>query len=347
MNQSENTINAYVCEDLHIIITKDVEIGVSPALIKCPICDKASKSQFYIVNQSLIPTHEFRKPKEGEIIDSKLEQHVIKGGLLLYPIKSQLPKLERPLVFIDFETTGLDIVNDQIIQIGIVKLHPDGEITHLDMLVQPTISNVSEESFEIHGISDDSLKNEKTFLEISEKLNEYLSGCDIAGYNIIKFDIPLLVEEFNRANIKFDISDRKIIDIFLWYKKYRSQSLIGAYKEFFNKEFDDTHNALGDSIATHKVFEAMLNLRLGIGNNVKEWESFNWDRSKMVDLAGKFIRNDKGEIVFNFGSERGIPIHQKHSILNWMVGKNFTSDTMKWVHDLMDNPSLSYAVESK
>jgi len=348
----EKKINAYVCPQLHATITVVNDVGATPMFIPCPICSDRASSRMFDVNQNIKPTHEWYSPNEEEMIqlennkEFQLIQHVKDGGLLFREIKRVMPAFSRPIVFFDLESTGLDIVQDQIIQVGCVKIFPDGTKDSFVQLIKPSVP-ISTEAYEVHGISMHDLEDAPKFAEFAPELFSFIANCDLAGYNIIRFDIPLLMEEFLRVGINFSIENTKIIDVFTWYKKHRPQSNAAAYFEFFHEVDPNAHDALADAQKTEKVFNAMVRTIPEIGNTVEEWEKFNWDRTKMVDFAGKFIRNDIGEICFNFGPHKGQPVYNNIGMLNWMQNKNFTRDTMRWVDALEDNIQLSYSDENR
>ncbi len=218
-------------------------------------------------------------------------------------------KLERPIVFFDLETTGLQIAKDRIVEIAILKLFPNGNKESRTWLVNPTIP-IPEETIAIHGISDEKVKNEPIFSELAHEISELIHNCDLAGYNSNKFDIPLLAEEFLRAGIDFDMKNRKAIDVQNIFHKLEQRTLVAAYKFYCNKDLMDAHSAQADITATYEVLLAQLDRYKELENNVSFLSEFSEIGGKFVDMAG-FIRfNNQGEEVLSFGKYRDITLYQ-------------------------------------
>lgn len=242
--------------------------------------------------------------------------------------------LKRNIVFFDLETTGLDIQVDEIIQISMTKINTDGGIDQYEQKFNPNVP-IKPESEKVHGLTMDVLKDEPRFSACIDDILGFIGDSDIGGYNIIYFDVPMLIEKLARHAVIFDISDRKIVDVFRMYQKFKPHSLAGAYKELFGKEIENAHDASADVKATIDVLFKLTEKDENVGHTTEQWEQYGFDRSRIVDLAGKFIRNDSGTIVFNFGNNKGTPVFDNVGFLQWMVGKNFTSDTLQWVNRLL------------
>lgn len=252
-------------------------------------------------------------------------------------------KLKNPIAFFDIESTGINISTDRIVEISILKLHPDGTKETKTELINPTIPIPKETSL-IHGIYDEDVKNSPTFKEIARDLHQFLAGADLSGFNVLKFDIPLLVEEFLRAGIDFDIEKRNILDSQKIFFMMEKRNLTAAYKFYCGKSLENAHSAEADTIASYEVFEAQIERYLGEeaedlqGNKVGIFENdmkkiHHLLNEKMVDLAGRFIFNDDGIECFNFGKHKGKPISQvlkeEPGYYDWMMKGDFPLDTKR------------------
>lgn len=252
--------------------------------------------------------------------------------------------LERPLVFFDLETTGLNIGKDKIIEIALLKVNPDGSEEIKTWLVNPEMQ-ISEEALAIHGISNDDLKDKPTFVQIAKEILSFLDNCDLAGYNSNKFDLPLLMEEFLRVGLDFDIRGRKFIDVQNIFHKMEPRTLTAAYKFYCNQELVDAHQAESDTRATYEVLKGQLELYQGqkhedkksgvvseIQNNISMLSSFTSD-NRSVDFAGQILFNDKDEEIFNFGKHKGLHVRQvfkqEPAYYDWMMKADFPLYTKK------------------
>lgn len=239
-------------------------------------------------------------------------------------------RLNNPLLFFDLETTGLNVAYDRIVEFAAVKVFPDGHAEEKRLLINPTIP-ISKDAQAVHHISDEDVKDKPTFRDIAQSLANWMEGCDIAGYNSTKFDIPLLAEEFLRAGVKFDFRKRKLIDVQNIFHKMEQRTLVAAYAFYCNKNLEDAHSALADVKATYEVLKAQLDKYVGqLQNDVRFLSDFS-TRSRFADYAGRFILNEKDEPVFNFGKYKG---HKVEDVLrnepgyyDWMMNADFTLDT--------------------
>ncbi|MEQ8335868.1 MAG: 3'-5' exonuclease [Cyclobacteriaceae bacterium] len=251
--------------------------------------------------------------------------------------------LKNPLVVFDLEATGTKISEDRIVEIALIKLMPDGTREEKSRRINPTIPIPIESSL-IHGIYDEDVKDEPSFKQIGKSLADFLQGCDLAGFNIIKYDVPLLVEEFLRANIEFDIDDRKLIDAQKIFHLMEKRNLSAAYRFYCNKELVDAHSAEADTQATYEVlasqiekYEGMevvdlLGKKMGtIDNDMSKLHELT--NSNMVDLAGRMIYNEEGKEIFNFGKHKGKTVSQvladEPSFYDWMMKGDFPLDTKR------------------
>jgi DNA polymerase-3 subunit epsilon len=251
--------------------------------------------------------------------------------------------LRTPIAFFDLESTGTNISTDRIVEVSILKLYPDGTKEIKTHLVNPTIPIPKEVSL-IHGIYDEDVKDAPTFKDLARDLHQFLAGADLSGFNVLKFDIPLLVEEFLRAGIDFDIEKRNILDSQKIFHMMEKRNLTAAYKFYCGKSLENAHSAEADTIASFEVFEAQIKRyhgeeaedlqgnKLGIfENDMKKIHSIL--NEKMVDLAGRFIFNEDGIECFNFGKHKGKPITQvlkeEPGYYDWMMKGDFPLDTKR------------------
>lgn len=239
--------------------------------------------------------------------------------------------LTKPLAFIDLETTGLNIASDRIVEISIVKVQPNGNRDIVTRRMNPTIP-ISKESTSIHGISDDDVKNEPTFKQMAKELNAFIDGCDLAGFNSNKFDIPMLAEEFLRAEVDFDITKRKLVDVQNIFHKMEQRTLAAAYKFYCNKDLIDAHSAEADTIATMEILLAQVEKYDTLENNVAFLSEFS-KANNNVDLLGRIIYDKNNVEVFNFGKHKGKSVlevlEKEPGYYHWMMNGDFPLYTKK------------------
>jgi len=251
--------------------------------------------------------------------------------------------LKIPLCFFDLETTGINITHDRIVEIAVVKLMPNGEIHEKKNLVNPTIK-IPAESTAIHHISNEDVKDKPTFKELAKEYAKFFEGADLSGFNILKFDVPVLVEEFLRAGVDFDYSRKRIIDSQRIFHLMEKRNLAAALKFYCDKDLDGAHSALADTNASMHVllsqverYENMpvtdgLGHPLGILKNDLD-ELHRLTSSAMIDLAGRMILNQKGEAVFNFGKHKNknvlAVLKEEASYYDWMMNGDFPLDTKR------------------
>ena len=245
--------------------------------------------------------------------------------------------LNNPLLFFDLETTGIDVARDRIVEIAAVRVFPDGHSEEKRRLINPEMP-IPREAQEIHHISDDDVKDQPPFRKIAKSLAQWMEGCDIAGYNSIRFDIPLLAEEFLRAGVDFDFRKRKLVDVQNIFHKMEQRTLVAAYAFYCNKTLDDAHSALGDVRATYEVLKAQLDRYEGkLENDVKALAEFS-TRDRLADYAGRFRLDDHDEVIFNFGKHKGKKVidvlRAEPSYYDWMMNGEFTLDTKKVLTDI-------------
>ena len=211
--------------------------------------------------------------------------------------------LKNPLVFFDLETTGINIVSDRIVEISYLKVATNGEEESKTRLINPEMP-IPPQATAIHGITDDDVKNAPTFKMIAKSLAAQIEGCDLAGYNSNRFDIPLLAEEFLRADLDIDLMRRKFVDIQTIFHKKEPRNLSAAYKFYCNKDLENAHSAAADTKATYEILQAQLDRYPDLKNDIaflSEYSSFN----NHVDFAGRIIYNEQKKEVINFGKYKG------------------------------------------
>jgi len=238
--------------------------------------------------------------------------------------------LKNPLVFFDLETTGINITRDRIVEISVLKVHPNGKEETKTRRINPEMP-IPPESTAIHGITDEDVKDCPTFKQVAKSFADLLEGCDMAGFNSSRFDVPLLTEEFLRAGVDFDTSKRKFVDVQIIFHRKEQRTLEAAYAFYCNKKLENAHSAEADVIATYEVLKSQLDRYDDLENDInflsKEYSSFN----NNVDLAGRIILNDKGVEVFNFGKHRGKSVtdvlNKEPSYYSWMMDGDFPLNT--------------------
>ena len=244
--------------------------------------------------------------------------------------------LINPLVFFDLETTGINISKDRIVEISFLKVYPDGKTESKTRRIHPEIS-IPPEATAIHGITDEDVKDCPTFKQIAKSLASHLKGCDLAGFNSNRFDIPLLVEEFLRAEVDFDMKNRQCVDVQTIFHKMEQRTLAAAYIFYCKKELEKAHSAEVDTKATYEVLQAQLDHYPELKNDIQylsEFSSFN----NNVDFAGRMIYNENGEEVFNFGKYKGLLVTNVFNIdpgyYSWIMDGDFALNTKKMLTEI-------------
>jgi DNA polymerase III subunit epsilon len=233
-------------------------------------------------------------------------------------------------VFFDLETTGLDISKDRIIQIAVVKIHLDNQREEKKVLVNPTIP-IPKEASDVHGITNEMVKDSPTFKQVARSFYEYIEGYDLFGYNIVHYDLPLLVEELIRAGVNYNFDNVKIVDVMSIYKKLHPRTLSACYNYYTGNILEGSHDALNDTRATVDAFMGMIEKESElIDKSIDDLEQMSGVDNKRVDFSGKFIKNEAGVICFNFGKSKGLPVASDLGFVDWMLSKDFTQDTKNW-----------------
>jgi DNA polymerase III subunit epsilon len=263
--------------------------------------------------------------------------------------------LNKPLAFFDIESTGVDSARDRIVEISILRVNIDNTTNIHTVRVNPTIPIPLETSL-IHGIYDNDIANAPTLKELGKTLIAFLDNCDLAGYNCLKFDVPILVEEFLRAELEFDMNDRKIVDVQNIFHIMEPRTLKAAYKFYCGSELINAHSAEADIKATYEVFLAQLQRYEGVEytnkagvtsvpvvNDVKALHEFCRVNNN-IDFAGRVIFNNKGEEVFNFGKYKGHKVTdvfmKDTGYFAWIMNSDFSLDTKKVLKDIRAKHAL-------
>ena len=240
-------------------------------------------------------------------------------------------KLGKPIAFFDLETTGVDVATDRIVEISIVKIMPNGDKEIKTKRINPTIP-IPAESSAVHGITDVDVAQSPTFKEVAKELSKFIEGCDLAGFNSNKFDIPLIAEEFLRADVDFDVSKRNLVDVQNIFHKLEQRTLSAAYQFYCNKNLDNAHSAEADTIATYEILEAQIEKYSELENNVKFLAEFS-QRTTNADLMGRIVFDENGIEVFNFGKHKGKSVEKIFEIepgyYSWMMNGDFPLYTKK------------------
>ncbi len=240
--------------------------------------------------------------------------------------------LRNPLVFFDLETTGVNTVLDRIVELSYLKISPNGKEESKTWRINPQM-HIPEEASAVHGITDEDVKDAPTFREIAQELANDIKGCDLAGFNSNRFDIPLLAEEFLRNDIDIDLSTRKMIDVQVIYHKLEQRTLSAAYKFYCGKDLVGAHGALADTRATYEVLKAQLDRYPEELQNDMQFLAEYSTQNRNVDFAGKIIYNRDGVEVFNFGKYKDQPVEEvlRRDIgyYGWMMNGDFSLNTKR------------------
>ena len=238
-------------------------------------------------------------------------------------------QLKKPLAVIDIEATGTNVSVDRIVEIAIVKLLPDGNRSVKRKIINPQIP-IPQVCIDMHGITNEMVKDAPVFKQVAQEIKQSLDGCDLACYNAYRLDIPMLVEEFLRADVEFDMKNRKVIDVQKIFHQMEQRTLSAAYKFYCQKNLDGAHGAEVDAAATAEILYAQLERYPQLGNNVDSIIKLVGDDS-IIDFARRFIYDDKGVEVFNFGKHKGRPVTDvlkaEPQYYDWMMKGEFPMNT--------------------
>ncbi len=238
--------------------------------------------------------------------------------------------LKRPIIFFDLETTGLDIAKDRIVELCYIRVEPNGNEEARSMRINPEM-HIPEVASSVHGITDDDVKDCPTFADVAPQLAATFEGCDLAGFNSNRFDLPLLAEEFMKAGVNIDLSHVQAIDVQNIYHKLEKRTLAAAYKFYCGRDLENAHSALADAQATYEVLQAQLD---HYPNDLQNDVDFLAEFSRMnrnIDFAGRFVYDESGKELINFGKYKGKAIKDVLSrdpgYYSWIMQGDFTLNT--------------------
>ncbi len=261
-------------------------------------------------------------------------------------------ELKQPIVFFDLETTGINIAKDRIVEISILKVFPNGNKESKTWLVNPEME-IPEQSIAVHGITNKKVATEPTFKELATKVNDMIKGCDLAGFNSNRFDIPLLAEELMRVGIDFDMNGRKAIDVQVIFHKKEQRTLGAGYQFYCGKELEGAHGAEADTNATFEILLAQVDKYEDIGNTVDALSEYS-THGERADFAGFILKNDKKQEIFSFGKYKGRTVEEvfkeNPGYNNWIQNADFplyTKKVLKGIKERMSAPKETMSEAEK
>jgi DNA polymerase-3 subunit epsilon len=249
--------------------------------------------------------------------------------------------LLRPIVFLDLETTGLNLAADRIVEIALLKVDQEGKKVVKRKLINPE-KPIPAEVSAIHGITDDMVRDAPTFRQIANEVKQFLEGADLGGYNSNKFDWPLLMEEFLRAGLDFDIDGRRLLDVQKIYHQMEPRNLSAAYKFYCSKELENAHSAETDVNATWEVFQSQVALYPQLGQDLDSIMKLIGE-DQIIDFARRMVV-ENGKIVFNFGKHKGRPVEEilrvEPSYYDWIMKSEFALHTKMKLTEIFNKSML-------
>ncbi len=249
-------------------------------------------------------------------------------------------QLDRPIVFLDLETTGTDIATDRIVELAFLRVEQDQKQTLLTRRLNPEMP-IPEEAANVHGISDADVKNAPTFAQVAEELRAFIEGCDLAGFNSERFDIPLLAEEFLRCGVDPELEGRRRIDVQTIFHKKEQRDLSAAYRFYCDKELKGAHGAEADTYATYEILKGQLSRYEDLRNDMEHLHEYSTKRRGIMDLAGRIGSDKHGRPVFNFGKFKGRPVkevfEQEPGYYGWLMKADFPLYTKKVIKRIRES----------
>ena len=246
-------------------------------------------------------------------------------------------KLNRPLIVFDLETTGINIALDRIVELYAIRIEPDGQETHRHELIDPTIP-IPIEASQVHGIYDKDVAGKPTFAQLAPELEQFMRQCDFGGFNSNRFDFPLLVEEFYRAGIEFEVEGRRFIDAQRIFHRKEPRNLAAAYKFYCNQELIDAHSAKADTEATWSIIRSQVEYYDDLEPTVEFLHAYSGD-SEFMDFATRIRRGPDGEALFNFGKHKGKRVadifRKEPGYYHWMMNGDFPENTKRVITRIM------------
>jgi DNA polymerase-3 subunit epsilon len=250
--------------------------------------------------------------------------------------------LVRPICFIDLETTGINVSTDRIVEIAIVKIGLDGTKQVKRRLVNPEMP-IPKGSSDVHGITDDMVKDAPSFKMLANEIKQFMEGCDIGGYNSNRFDVPMLNEEFLRAGISVDIETRKLLDVQKVFHMMEQRTLSAAYQFYCHKTLEGAHTAEADATATWEILEAQIDRYPQIGNTVDSIVKFTGE-DEIIDFARRLVY-DNGVVVFNFGKHKGKAVIEvlkdEPQYYDWIMKGDFALHTKQKLTEILNKSILN------
>ena len=257
-------------------------------------------------------------------------------------------QLTKPLVFFDLETTGIQIATDRIVEISILELFPNGTQESKTWLVNPEIE-IPAEATAVHGITNEKVVTEPTFKELAQTISTMIEGCDLAGFNSNRFDIPLLAEEFLRVGIDFDMRSRNAIDVQVIFHKKEQRTLSAGYRFYCGKDLDNAHSAEADTMATYEILKAQLDKYDDIENSVSALSAFS-SHTKRADFAGFILFNEEEQEIFSFGKYKGRLVtdvfKENPGYFAWIQNAEFPLYTKKVLKEIKERMTAAPAGQS-
>jgi DNA polymerase-3 subunit epsilon len=251
-------------------------------------------------------------------------------------------QLTKPLAFIDIEATGSNPASDRIVEIAIIKYLPDGNRSVKRKLLNPQI-HIPKVCVDIHGISDDMVKDAPTFKQVAHEIKQFLDNCDLSCYNAFRLDIPMLVEEFIRSGVEFEMKGRKLVDVQKIFHQMEQRTLSAAYKFYCNKSLEKAHSAEDDAAATADILDAQLERYPQLGNTVDSVLKVIGE-DNLIDFARRFVYDDKGIEVFNFGKHKGRAVadvlKSEPQYYDWMMKGDFPMNTKQKLTEIYTRSML-------
>ncbi len=250
--------------------------------------------------------------------------------------------LKRPIAFFDLETTGVDPAKDRIVEIAILKLHPDSSRETYVKRINPEMP-IPAEASEIHGIYAEDLVDAPTFKQVAHEIKNFIANCDLGGYNSNKFDLPALAEEFLRCDIEVDFTSRKLVDVQQIFYKKEPRTLAGAYKFYCNAELQNAHSAEADILATVEVLEAQIKMYPELGNDMNALHEFS-NNDEFLDYARRIVLKNNVPI-FNFGKYKGQSVEdvfrKEPQYYDWMMNADFALHTKQVISSILNKMMLN------
>lgn len=251
-------------------------------------------------------------------------------------------QLNKPLAFIDIEATGTNVSTDRIVEIAIVKFLPDANRTVKRKIINPQIP-IPQICIDIHGISDEMVKDAPVFKQAAHEIRQFLDGCDLACYNAYRLDIPLLMEEFIRAEVEFDMKGRKVVDVQKIYHQMEQRTLTAAYRFYCNKTLEGAHGAETDAAATAEILNAQIERYPQLGKSIDSiFKAIGEDN--IIDYARRFVFNEKGEECFNFGKHKMKTVAEvlksEPHYYDWMMRGEFPMNTKQKLTEIYTRAML-------